>query len=164
MEMGPEDLQEFEVDTQRGKYLTFMLDKELYAIEIKFVTEIVGIQPITEIPELPSYVKGIINLRGKIITVMDMRLRFRKKPLEYNDRTCVVVIMVDDTPLGLVVDNVSEVLSIEDENIIPPPDMYSGLENRYLKGIGKAENDIKLILDCNKLIRNDEIDLISNIA
>jgi len=82
-------------NTQKDKYLTFLLGEETYAIEIKYVTEIIGIQPITQVPELPSYIKGIINLRGRIIPVMDVRLRFKKPPVEYNDRTCIIVIDID---------------------------------------------------------------------
>jgi purine-binding chemotaxis protein CheW len=159
-----EELLEFEEDTQRGKYLTFMLDKEVYAIEIQYVTEIVGIQPITEIPELPAYLKGIINLRGKIISVMDVRLRFKKNPVEYDDRTCVVVVQVEDVSIGLIVDNVSEVLSIAEGNVVSPPDMYGGAENKYLKGIGKTGNEVKLILDCNKLMKNEDVEAVSKIA
>lgn len=156
-----EELQEFEEDTQRGKYLTFLLDKEVYAIEIKFVTEIIGIQPITEVPELPSYVKGIINLRGKIFTVMDIRLRFKKEPVKYDDRTCIIVVKVKDVPIGLIVDHVSEVLAIADGNVVSPPDMHNDPNSNYLKGIGKVGSDIKLILDCNKLLKTEDIDLLN---
>lgn len=159
-----EELLEFEEDTQKGKYLTFMLDKDVYAIEIQYVTEIVGIQPITEIPELPAYLKGIINLRGKIISVMDVRLRFKKNPVEYDDRICVVVVQVEDVSIGLIVDNVSEVLSIAEGNVVSPPDMYGGAENKYLKGIGKTGNEVKLILDCNKLMKNEDVEVVSKIA
>lgn len=159
-----EKTMEIEEDTQKGKYLTFLLGKEAYAIEIKFVTEIIGIQPITEVPELPVYVKGIINLRGKIIPVMDVRLRFKKKPVDYNDRTCVIVIEVENISVGLIVDNVSEVLSISDENIVPPPEMNRGSENKYIKAIGKVENDVKLILDCEKLMSDKEVEAISQKA
>jgi purine-binding chemotaxis protein CheW len=159
-----EKTMEIEEDTQKGKYLTFLLGKEAYAIEIKFVTEIIGIQPITEVPELPVYVKGIINLRGKIIPVMDVRLRFKKKPVDYNDRTCVIVIDVLNISVGLIVDNVSEVLSISDENIVPPPEMNRGSENKYIKAIGKVENDVKLILDCEKLMSDKEVEAISQKA
>lgn len=153
-----EEMLETEEDTQKGKFLTFSLGREVYAIEIKFVTEIIGIQPITEVPELPAYVKGIINLRGKIIPVMDVRLRFKKKSVEYNDRTCIIVIEIKDISLGLIVDNVSEVLSIADENIVPPPDMNKVSENKYIKAIGKVENDVKLILDCEKLMSDKDIE------
>ncbi len=153
-----EELLEFEEDTQKGKYLTFLLDKEVYAIEIKFVTEIVGMQPITEIPELPHYVKGIINLRGEIITVIDIRLRFKKKPAEYNDRTCVIVVKVQDASMGLIVDHVAEVLDIADDYVVSPSHLHSDQNNSYLKGIGKVGSEIKLILDCNKLFQTEDID------
>ena len=158
-----EEIMEMEKDTQKGKYLTFLLDKETYAIEIKFVTEIIGIQPITEVPELPAYVKGIINLRGKIIPVMDVRLRFKKKAMEYNDRTCIIVIEVKDISIGLIVDNVSEVLSIADDDIVPLPDINKGTENRYIKAIGKVDKEVKLILDCEKLINDDDAETIGQI-
>jgi purine-binding chemotaxis protein CheW len=156
-----EELQEIDEDTQKGKYLTFTLDKEVYAIEIQYVTEIVGIQPITEMPELPSHVKGIINLRGGIITVIDMRLRFRKQPAEYDDRTCVIVVKVHDIPIGLIVDHVTEVLTIADDYIVPPPDIYNNSSCNNLKGIGKVGSEIKLILDCDRLFKTEDIDLLN---
>jgi purine-binding chemotaxis protein CheW len=154
---------EDEEDTQRGRYLTFSLDSEVYGIEIKYVIEIIGIQPITQVPEVPLYVKGIINLRGKIIPVIDMRIKFKKEPLKYNDRTCIIVADIQNMTVGLIVDNVSEVLTIEDENIVPPPDYKTGFRNRYIKGIGKAGDDVKLLLDCNKLLKDDEIDELNKI-
>src|SRR5665647_3006394 len=126
-------------DTQKGKFLTFSIGKESYGIEIKFVTEIIGMQDITEVPELPNYVKGIINLRGKIIPVIDVRLRFRKETKEYNDRTCIVVIDIKEISVGLIVDNVAEVIKIDDSNIVPPPDIKTGFHNRYVRAIGKIE-------------------------
>lgn len=145
----------FQEDTQKNKFLTFLIGNEFYGIEIMYVTEIIGIQPITEVPELPDYVKGIINLRGKIIPVMDIRLRFRKSFKEYNDRTCVVVVDIHDISIGLIVDSVSEVISIKEEEIVPPPE-FNKLSNRYIKGIGKVGSNVKLILDCEKLISEDE--------
>lgn len=155
---------EQEEDTQKDKFLTFSLGKEFYGIEIRHVTEIIGIQAITEVPELPEYIKGIINLRGKIIPVMDIRLRFKKIFREYNDRTCVIVIDIRDISIGLIVDSVSEVLSILPEDIVNPPDVGKGLSNRYIKGVGKVGNDVKLILDCNKLLEEKEIDSLSEIV
>ncbi len=144
-------------DTQRGKFLTFVIAREEYAIEIKYVTEIIGgIQAITEVPEVPEYVRGIINLRGKIIPVMDVNIRFKKEPKPYDDRTCIIVIDIEDLSVGLIVDNVAEVLSIADENIVIPPDSKSGFHNRYIKGIGKVAEAVKLILDCNLLLGDDE--------
>jgi len=153
-----DETMEMEEDTQKGRFLTFSLGNESYGIEIKYVTEIVGIQDITEIPELPRYVKGIINLRGQIIPVMDVRLRFKKEPKEYTDRTCVIVINVKDVSIGLIVDSVAEVLTISDENIVEPPKMNKGFYNRYIKNIGKVENDVKLLLDCEKLLTDDELE------
>ena len=125
------------------------------------MTEIIGIQEITEVPELPIYVKGIINLRGKIIPVMDVRLRFKKEQREYNDRTCIIVIDIRDISIGLIVDHVAEVVVIDPENIVPPPTIKTGFHNRYIKGIGKVGSEVKLLLDCNKLLNDEEIDTIN---
>ncbi|MBX4263322.1 chemotaxis protein CheW [Clostridium estertheticum] len=155
-----EEIMETAEDTQKGKFLTFSVGKESYGIEIKFVTEIIGIQEITEVPELPDYVKGIINLRGKIIPVIDVRLRFRKEAKDYNDRTCIVVINIKETVVGLIVDNVAEVINIDDSDIVPPPQMKTGFHNRYVRGIGKVGNEVKLLLDCDKLLNDEELDKI----
>lgn len=147
----------FEEDSQYGKYLTFTLDEENYGIEIKNVTEIIGIQKITRVPELPAYMKGIINLRGKIIPVIEVRLKFKKESVEYDDRTCIIVVNIKELPVGLVVDNVDEVLSIADEDIAPPPDNRTGFDNRYINGIGKSGNKVHILLDCNKLLEGDDL-------
>lgn len=151
-----------EEDTQRGKYLTFPLGNEVFGIEIKFVTEIIGIQAITYVPEVPKYVKGIINLRGKIIPVIDVRIKFKKDTAEYDDRTCIIVIDIKDTSIGLIVDSVSEVLEIGDENIVPPPSYKTGFQNKYIKGIGKVGKDVKLLLDCDKIISDNDIEAVEN--
>ncbi|MBP2649191.1 MAG: CheW protein [Firmicutes bacterium] len=147
-------------DTQKGRFLTFSVGKEDYGIEICFVTEIIGIQEITEVPELPDYVKGIINLRGKIIPVMDVRLRFKKAAKEYNDRTCIIVIDVRDIYIGLIVDKVCEVLSIEEDNTVQLATVANGFNNRYIRGIGKVGSEVKLLLDCDKLLNDDEAELV----
>lgn len=152
-----------EEDTQKGRFLTFQLGGEVFGIEIKYVTEIVGIQPITDIPEVPNYVKGIINLRGKIIPVVDVRLKFKKETIPYNDRTCIVVIDLDEVSMGLIVDAVSEVLTITEENIVPPPSYKTGFQNRYIKGVGKTDSGVKLLLDCKKLLTSEELQEISEL-
>lgn len=153
-----EQLMEMGEDTQKDKFLTFYVGREEYAIEIKYVTEIIGgIQVITEIPEVPEYIRGIINLRGKIIPVMDVNIRFKKEPQPYGDRTCIIVIDVDDLSVGLIVDNVAEVLSISEDDIVPPPDDRTGFKNRCIKGIGKVSNTVKLILDCMILLGDEEL-------
>jgi purine-binding chemotaxis protein CheW len=155
---------ELEEDTQKGKFLTFIIGKEAYGIEIKYVTEIIGIQLITELPELPDYIKGIINLRGKIIPILDVRLRFGKEFMEYNDRTCIVVVDIKDVSVGLIVDSVAEVISIADTDIVPPPNANTGFNNKYIKGIGKVGEEVKLLLDCNKLLNDDECEGLSKIS
>ncbi|MBP1753685.1 MAG: cheW4 [Firmicutes bacterium] len=147
---------EVEEDTQKDRYLTFLIGEECYGFEIKHVTEIIGIQAITEIPELPEYVKGIINLRGKIIPVMDVRLRFKKETLIYNDRTCVIVVDVNDISIGFIVDQVAEVMSIPEEDIVDPPRVHKGMNNKYIKKIGKVGNSVKLLLDCEMLLTDQE--------
>lgn len=154
-------LEEIE-DTQYGKYLTFVLDREVYGLEVSHVTEIIGIQPITTVPEVLSYVRGIINLRGKIIPVIDMRLKFGKQEVEYNDRTCIIVVEIGGIPTGLIVDNVAEVLDIADENIVPPPDYKTGFQSRFIKGIGKVGNEVKLLLDCDKILSDEDRDVIAS--
>ncbi len=155
MEVNAELLEQ-EEDTQHGRYLTFNLGEEVFGLEIRYVTEIIGMQPITKIPEVASYIKGIINLRGKIIPVIDMRLKFGKEPAEYDDRTCIVVIDTQEIVVGLIVDKVSEVMTIEDQDIVPPPDHRTGIRSRYIQGIGKVDGNVKLLLDCNMLLDGEE--------
>jgi purine-binding chemotaxis protein CheW len=150
-----QDLREQEEDTLKDKYLTFTLGKESYGLEIRYVIEIIGIQTITEVPGLPHYLKGIINLRGKIIPVMDVRERFKKTFKEYNERTCVIVIEIKDLLLGLIVDQVAEVLNISEGEIVPPPEATDS-ENKFIKGIGKVGEEVKLLIDCEKLLVNEE--------
>ena len=143
-------------DTQHGRYLTFSIDGEIYGLQIRFVTEIIGVQPITKVPEVPEFIKGIINLRGKIIPVIDMRLRFNKQPIEYDDRTCVIIIDTQELVAGLIVDQVADVLTIGDEDIAPPPSHKSGIRNKYISGIGKIDGQIKLLLDCEMLLGDQD--------
>jgi purine-binding chemotaxis protein CheW len=144
-------------DTQKDKFLTFALGEQSYGIDIKYVTEIIGIQSITEVPELPNYICGIINLRGKIIPVMDVRLRFKKQFRTYNDRTCIIVVDISNISVGLIVDLVSEVLTIPEADIVPPPEINQGT-HRFIRGIGKVNQEVKLILDCDKLLNEDELE------
>ncbi len=111
--------------------------------------------PITTIPGLPEYIKGIINLRGKIIPLMDVRLRFNKPVLEYNDRTCVIVALIDNMDIGFIVDSVAEVLTIPDTDIVDPPDINKA-SNKFIKGIGKVGEEIKLLLDFECMINCEE--------
>lgn len=147
-------------DTLRGRFITFTVDREMYGIEIRYVTEIVGIQPISRLPETPDHIKGVINLRGKIIPVVDMRLKFRKEPIAYNDRTCIIVIDTEDISAGLIVDEVSEVLAIDAKDISLPPSIRAGVGSRYLSGIGKVGKEVKLLLNCDALFDDSEADVL----
>jgi purine-binding chemotaxis protein CheW len=145
-----------EENTLHGRFLTFTLVDDIYGLPIEYIVEIIGIQSITIVPNVPAYIKGIINLRGKIIPVIDVRLKFGKCEAEYNDRTCVIVIEISDISVGLIVDNVDEVLTIEEDNIAAPPANRMGFENRYIMGIGKMGGKVQLLLDCQKLLLGDE--------
>jgi len=148
--------EELNEDTLKNKFLTFTLGQEAYGIDICYVTEIVGIQPITVVPELPDFIRGIINLRGDIIPVMDARVKFSKEEKEYNDRTCIIVIDVRDLSIGIIVDAVSEVMSIEEENIVPPP-IVGGTGRKYIKSIGKNNESVILIIDSEMLLNQEEM-------
>jgi purine-binding chemotaxis protein CheW len=139
-------------DTQHAKYLTFFLGTEDYGIEIKYVTEIIGIQKITAIPEMAAHSKGVINLRGKIIPVMDLRIRFHLPPKEYDERTCIVVVQVQDTSVGLIVDTVHEVSVIPDGQIEFSSGLASNQKSGFIRGIGKVGEGIKIILDIQALL------------
>jgi len=143
-------------DTLEGRFLTFQVGKETYGIEIRYVIEIVGLQPLTEMPEMPEYIKGIINLRGKIIPVMDVRLRFKMPSREYDDRTCIIVVDFDGMSVGLVIDSVSDVMTIGAEQILEKPEI-SGRDGRgYVKSIGRVEKQVILLIDCEKLLDGGE--------
>jgi purine-binding chemotaxis protein CheW len=142
-------------DTQKDKYLIFSLGDENYGIPIHYVIEIINIVEITKVPEQPAYVKGIINLRGKVLSVMDVRLRFQKAEKTYDDRTCIIVIQVEGESFGLIVDNVKEVASIDEENISEAPTMnQEDSAIGFIDGVGKMEGEIWLLVDCKKLLKS----------
>lgn len=143
-------------DTQKNKYLTFFLDNEEFGIEIYNIIEIIGIEAITNIPHTPDFIKGIINLRGLVIPVLEVRTRFRKPSVAYTDRTCIVVATYKDIMIGLIVDSVNEVASIPSESIQAPPNAKSGYHNKYVKNVGKVGDKMKLLLDLNKLLNDEE--------
>jgi purine-binding chemotaxis protein CheW len=147
-------------DTQEGKYLTFHMGDEDYGIEIRYVTEIIGIQRITEVPDMPCFIKGVINLRGKVIPVMDVRARFNLPPREYDERTCIVVVQMNTTSVGLVVDKVNEVADIPPENIEPPPRSTAGGSSEYIQGMGKMGDRVKILLNVGKLLYDSDLDQI----
>lgn len=151
-----------EHDTQKGKYVTFKSGNEYFGLKIQYVNEIIVFQEITAIPESEDYIKGLINLRGKIIPVIDVRLRFKQEPFEYNDRTCIIVINVKDTVVGLIVEKIAEVVEIQEENILPSPSLGHAdkSQNQYVYGIGKVGDAVKLLLDPDKLIKDEDLSVV----
>lgn len=139
-------------ESQLAKFLTFVLGAETYALDIRHVREIIGMQKITTVPDVPSYIKGVINLRGKVIPVMDVRVRFRLPVRDYDDRTCIIVIHVREWSVGLVVDRVSEVLDIPPQQIEPPPRVGGATSARFLEGMGKVGDQVRLVLNAEELL------------
>lgn len=154
-----------ELDAQKGKYMTFKSGNEYFGLKIQYVNEIIGFQTITAIPETEDYIKGLINLRGKIIPVIDVRLRFKQESLEYTDRTCIIVINVKSTVVGLIVEKIAEVVEIREENILPPPTIGRAekIQNKYIYGIGKVGDSVKLLLDPDKLLNDEDLSVIEQV-
>ena len=151
-----------EGDTQKGKYMTFKSGNEYFGLEIQYVNEIIQLQAITAIPETEDYIKGLINLRGKVIPVVDVRLRFKQEPFEYNDRTCIIVINIKSMMVGLIVEKIAEVVEIKDDNILPPPSVGRAdrVQNKYVYGIGKVGDAVKLLLDPDKLLNDEDLSVV----
>lgn len=157
-----DDLEEDDI-IQENQFLTFEIAEEIYGINILSVVEIIRLLKITKIPESLSFIKGIINLRGKIIPVMDVRLRFSLDEREYDDRTCIVVVSIKGIDMGLIVDCVSEVIEIPETNIEAMPSLGGAGYQRFVKGIGKTEEGVKILLDLDKLLHDEELERIKNI-
>lgn len=140
-----------------NQYLTFSIEDEIYGVEIANVKEIITICTITKVPHTRKYVRGIINLRGEIIPVIDIRERFSKPSKEYDSFTCIIVVEYKDYILGLIVDRVDEVIFIDENNIMPPPDDKYQYYNQFIKNIGKIgkNSKVKMILDLDKLLVED---------
>jgi purine-binding chemotaxis protein CheW len=153
---------EADTDEMKGKYLTFWTDNQLFGVPISDVVQIIGIQEITPVPDSPLYAKGVINLRGSIIPVIDVRLRFKKAEEKYNERTCIIVTKIDESYIGFIVDSVDEVTTISDEDISSPPKVSNDHTNAYLTGIGKVENKVVLLLDTSKILNESEFELVKD--
>ncbi len=146
---------------REGKYLTFTLASEEYGIGILKIREIIGMMPITTVPQTPGFVKGVINLRGKVIPVIDLRLRFEMDAIDYTERTCIIVVEIagqDGTiQIGIVVDSVSEVLNIEGEDIEDTPTFGTKLNTDYIHGMAKISDGVKILLDVDRVLSAEEI-------
>jgi purine-binding chemotaxis protein CheW len=146
---------------QEGKYLTFSLADEEYGIGILKVREIIGMLSITPVPQTPSFVKGVINLRGQVIPVVDLRLKFGMEELEYTERTSIIVVEVKgqagNIPIGIVVDAVSEVVNIKGDDIENTPTFGANLDTNYISGMAKAEGGVKILLDIDRVLSAEEL-------
>ncbi|MBU2621850.1 MAG: chemotaxis protein CheW [Proteobacteria bacterium] len=153
---------------REGKYLTFALAGEEYGISILKIKEIIGMMPITTIPQTPQFVKGVINLRGKVIPVVDLRLRFGMERINYTERTCIIVVEISGgsgtVMIGIVVDSVSEVLNIKGGDIEETPTFGTKLETDYILGMAKAQGGVKILLDIDRVLSRDEVTLMEKAA
>ena len=144
-----------------GKYLTFNLSQETYGIEIIKVQEIIGMMNVTKFPKTPDFIRGVINLRGKVIPVIDIRKKFCLEDIEDTEKTCIVVVQVEmENEVfceGIIVDEVSEVVDIESSNIELPPSFELEEEREFIKGIGKIEDKVIILLDVSKIISGLEV-------
>jgi len=153
---------------KEGKYLTFSLAEEEYGIGILKIKEIIGMMPVTTVPQTPEFVKGVTNLRGKVIPVMDLRLRFGMEAIDYTDRTCIIVVEIEGAAgtvqIGIVVDSVSEVLNIKGDDIEGIPTFGTKLNTDYILGMAKMEGGVKILLDIDRVLSGDEVSLLENAA
>lgn len=149
------------MQVQDGKHLTFSLGKENYGIPILQVREIIGMMDITEVPKTPDFIKGVVNLRGKIIPIMDLRSKFGMEAIEYTERTCIIVVEVNinesKRPMGIVVDTVSEVVNIEENEIEETLDYGAKMEEEFLTGMGKVKDKVIMLLNIDKIINTQDI-------
>lgn len=141
-------------DDLAGKYLTFYIADNVYGVELMHVIEIISIQSITRVPNVPNYVKGIINLRGKIAPVIDIRLKFKLEERAYDERTCIIVVSIDNAQVGLIVDSVSEVTVIDSANLSAVTEINRINNNKFLKSIGRIGSKLILNIDCEKIFHD----------
>lgn len=146
---------------KEGKYLTFFLNQEEYGVGILKIKEIIGMMAITAVPRTPDYVKGVINLRGKVIPIIDLRIRFGMPPQEYDERTCIIVVEIDGDdvtiPMGVVVDSVSEVCNVDASQVEETPTFGTALDTAYILGMAKMEDSVKILLDIDKVLGREEL-------
>jgi purine-binding chemotaxis protein CheW len=165
--MGKEKLNEVG-DSREGKYLSFFLGEEEYGLGILRVKEIIGMISVTPLPKTPDFVKGVINLRGKVIPVVDLRLRFGMEPVQYTERTCIVVVEITGSAgaifIGIVVDSVSEVIHIKSSDIEDPPDFGTTVHTEYILGMAKMAGNVRILLEINKVLNADEFSDLDQVA
>lgn len=162
MDTTLENTNSSDVSALKGKYLTFVLNHEEYGLEILRVREIIGLMDITPVPQMPHFIKGIINLRGKVIPVVDLRLKFGMPEAEYTKETCTIVVDIENRLMGIVVDTVSEVLDISAKDIEPTPSLGSTIKTDFILGMGKVKGKVKILLDIDKVLTLDELAIVNS--
>ncbi len=143
-----------------GKFLTFVLGKEEYGIEILKVREIIGLMEITTVPQTPDYMKGVINLRGKVIPIIDLRSKFSMAEVEHTQETCIIVVEVGSSQVGIIVDSVSEVTDIKGEDIEDAPNFGQDIDTNFIMGLGKTEQKIIILLDIEKVLTAEDLKMV----
>lgn len=149
---------------EENKFLTFSIGNEQYGVNIEHVIEIIEVIKITPMPDMNVYIKGVINLRGKVIPVMNVRLRFGIEEKEYDEKTCIVVVRMGELEIGLIVDTVSEVLDIPANTIEPAPKIQNKAHQQFVMGIGKYNNQVTILLDLSKLLFEEEIEKLKEVS
>lgn len=153
-----EDLEDEEIDEGTTNLVTFRLGSGEYAIDIMQAKEIIKMEKITLIPNAPYFVEGVINLRGNIIPIIDLKKRFNLEESEGDKNTGIIIAKIEDVDMGIMIDSVSKVVSMANSDIQPPPSMLQGIGQRYIKGVGKMEDKLLVVLDLDKLFTNEEDD------
>ena len=155
------------MEQREGKYLTFVLANEEYGIGILKIKEIIGMMAVTTVPRTPAYVKGVINLRGKVIPIIDLRLRFGMEAIDYTERTCIIVVEIESesgtVQVGVVVDAVSEVLNVNAGDIENTPQFGISMDTEYILGMAKMEGGVKILLVVNQVLTGEETEVISKV-
>ncbi|HDY68154.1 MAG: chemotaxis protein CheW [Candidatus Scalindua sediminis] len=153
-----------DISSHEGKFLTFVLGNEEYGIEILKVREIIGIMEITPVPQTPDYMKGVINLRGKVIPIIDLRLKYSMPEVEHTKETCIIVAEVGTAQVGIIVDSVSEVTDIKGEDIEQAPNFGQEIDTNFIMGLGKTKKKIIILLDIEGVLTTEELKMAEQIA
>ncbi|MCF7949018.1 MAG: chemotaxis protein CheW [Spirochaetia bacterium] len=155
--------EEDEDEVQENKFLMCKLGNEVFGIDIAHVTDIIELQKITEVPDMPEYVRGVINLRGQVIPVIDLRMRFKMEPRDYDDRTVITVVQIRNNSIGFIIDTATEVQGIPDKDVDPAPKFHGKEEQKkYVAGLGKVGEDVTILLDVEKLVEEEEVEEINS--
>lgn len=147
-----------------NRFLTFYLEEEMYGVNIFDVKEIIAMMKTTSVPKTPKFIKGVMNLRGNIIPVVDMRIKFEMSEVEWQTYTAIIIISVEGKNIGFIVDKVEEVVNIDDENISPPPEFGPTVDTKFIRNMAKQKNKVIMILDLVALFGEDELAMVHNLS